>query len=435
MQGILPLVEAFLAFALTMLALSMGVSAILSAWQRIRGWRRQGMQHLVEYFYRNEMHPFLEEIRAEHFKDQAPPADLAPWLNAPGKEMNRRKFVVDMISVPTPAGGKDGEDDADPSADDERDRELSKRGGSRRLLEHLPADEVLGRLRASRLGKALRKHVPWGTERTFEELAERFAVLAKASSEVYARRMRIRSVIVGFLVAFALNVDSVRLLDRYIGNPSLRQEVIAANKDLVGQAENPEQAFEEGKVEQGRAEEALAQAAALSERVADALARVKDDEALAVVREALGVEAQQIEVWSRSFAETAKRAEGLRQASEDTRRVLAGLSESFPVGWDAYPNCFRTTPDPRCQALFADPEAIEAAVSDGEATPAREGGLFSRMGWIIANSVGTWTSWLAGVLLTGLLVGLGTPFWVEMVKNFMRLRGWLRGYRSAQPKA
>lgn len=435
MQGILPLVEAFLAFALTMLALSMGVSAILSAWQRFHGWRREGMRHLVEYFYRNEVHPLLEDIRAEHFTDKELPADLAPWLEAPGKEANRRKFVVDMISVPVPTDENDGVDNADPGAEDKRDAKLQEDHKARRLLEHLPADEVAGRLRASRLGKALRKHVRWGTERTFEDLAERFAVLAKASSEVYARRMRLGSIVAGFVIAFALNVDSVRLLDRYIGNPSLRQEVIAANKDLVSQAENPEQAFEEGKVEQGRAEEALAQAAAVSRRIGDALAKVEDDEALAAVREALGVEVQQIEAWSQSFADTAKQAEDLRQASEDTRRVLAGLSESFPVGWDAYPNCFPTTPDPRCQALFADPEAIKAAVSDGETTPAWNDGFCSRLFWIIGNSAGAWTSWLAGVVLTGLLVGLGTPFWVEMVKNFMRLRGWLRGYRSAQPKA
>ena len=57
MGGFMPLIEGFLAFALTMLALSTAVSALVGVWLRFFRWRAWGFRRSMETIYDHEIEP------------------------------------------------------------------------------------------------------------------------------------------------------------------------------------------------------------------------------------------------------------------------------------------------------------------------------------------------------------------------------------------
>src|SRR5450755_2084966 len=90
MGGFLPLIEAFAAFALTMVALTTAVGAILGIGQRGLRMRAHGLRQLVIYFFRNEIKPRLALLQKA--------GQTLPW-SSPEEALPR--FLVDMTFLPT----------------------------------------------------------------------------------------------------------------------------------------------------------------------------------------------------------------------------------------------------------------------------------------------------------------------------------------------
>jgi hypothetical protein len=80
------------------------------------------------------------------------------------------------------------------------------------------------------------------------------------------------------------------------------------------------------------------------------------------------------------------------------------------LGWNRYPNC-RDRLDPRCRTRAADGAGARAA------------GWFSDL----APRDAHFARWALGILLTAILLGLGSPFWVEVVNSMLRARQLIRG--------
>ena len=62
MGGFLPLLEAFVAFALTMAALTTVVSALVGTWNKLTRARAYGLRMQMVYFHRNELGPTLRRL-------------------------------------------------------------------------------------------------------------------------------------------------------------------------------------------------------------------------------------------------------------------------------------------------------------------------------------------------------------------------------------
>ncbi|CAA7620287.1 hypothetical protein [Magnetospirillum sp. UT-4] len=90
------------------------------------------------------------------------------------------------------------------------------------------------------------------------------------------------------------------------------------------------------------------------------------------------------------------------------RKEMDGMrTQGFPVGWDQYPNCSaKDGTDSRC---------VKAGLRgmDGVLT-------------VAGHDHAVFAKWAVGVLISGLLVGLGAPFWFEVVQRLMQARSGLR---------
>ena len=134
MDGFLPLVEGFLAFALTILALTTAVSALVGTVQRLLRWRPRVLREMVDFFYRNEVQDLIEELgkvaaagnggsggdnadppeassAAGPAKGAQPTDPLAAFLDNPGDAVFRRRFVAHMTLLPAVLLGPNGKPD------------------------------------------------------------------------------------------------------------------------------------------------------------------------------------------------------------------------------------------------------------------------------------------------------------------------------------
>ena len=109
MEGFLPLIEAILAFALTMVALTTAVSVITGVVFRFFRSRAAGLREMMTYFFRNEVIPLLEMIEPPASPDSTVPSkptgdvfDTSPQ----GSYETRIDFLVDMTLLPTVIEGE-----------------------------------------------------------------------------------------------------------------------------------------------------------------------------------------------------------------------------------------------------------------------------------------------------------------------------------------
>ena len=487
MTGFAPLIEGFLAFALTMLALTTGVSAIVGALHHLRRWHARGLRDMVRLLYTRELVPLLNESARDitvdiaggrlvveaaaspvpHMQERlggAAPVESSAVGGTPSQTSRaaisqRAEFIYDMTFMPVPDVVEKLESKGPTYW---RDKLVSaeqlcgwpwystllhpQRAGRRWLtlrysLAALKAEEFRERLGASDLGEQLKKQQAWTARGLagWDELAgylwKRFESIGGASSETFARHSRGWSVAVGFFLAFFLNVDSLDLLNSYLTDPSLRQQVLAQS-DAIQSQRVPAPA--------AGGETTIASAQAALTKTTTQLTRTAEDlsKSLDTITSTLNTEDSQ------RFAKTVQ--DGLRSAIAQAGEVQAGvevlggeaveaeqtirgvtqsLSASFPIGWKRFPNCTAESADLRCRRQR---EASSQA-------PAQAGAAASESRWPL---VATWSrystvlmtasaadpegfnQWVIGVILTGLLLGLGTPFWVQAVSAAFSLRRW-----------
>ncbi|MDD5295806.1 MAG: hypothetical protein PHU46_02735 [Rhodocyclaceae bacterium] len=118
----------------------------------------------------------------------------------------------------------------------------------------------------------------------------------------------------------------------------------------------------------------------------------------------------------------------LDQTKADLAKVSTSLSEyqamGLPIGWNYYPNCLGTGKgDPRCKALNLKDKAGEA--------PGTPCSVMSTLG----QDPGGALMWLFAVLLTGVLIGLGGPFWFDLAMRLSQVRQAFGGNAPAGQSA
>ena len=492
MDGFLPLIEGFLAFALTMLALTTAVSAIVGVLHRLRRRRAQGLRDMVRMLYLTEIRDLLPESYFQQLRQKKSARDAVVkkrrWSGfelkhdhaIDGRLEGRAEFISDMTLMPLPTvvNGLDVDKDYWKVRLESAER-LAGRPWTVKLkhpvrwlrrwrtlrygLETLTDDEFQQRLADSDACRSIREAGSFGGRASWEELEshllKKFQTIGAASSETFARCSRVRSVVVGFLLAFAINVDSIDLLNSYLTDPQLRADVLAQSEDILSPDQQDAVPAEGGKgkgvlsEKRQRLTESTRQLTANAE---DLLARVKtlatelgEDQAADLVAELedrLGTMGQQVTEVESGLGELDLEVTAARDRVQGTVRALTA---SFPVGWTRFPNCTATSPDLRCAGKDFVGQGRARAEKKAEARTAAMAALgkvaqvkvtqlavgLETLAVASGEARADFSQWLAGVLLTGLLLGLGTPFWIQVVNASLKLRRWVSDKGDTQEGA
>lgn len=335
---------ASLAFATTMLALSVVVTSTVETIHRIFRLREKGMDLMLGAFFDAALKPHVErtstvlnsgQLKSTLVADRTSFVDEMTRNRAPGGER--------LLSWGTKGGAKD------------QSGFVSRIWNGRRIAA-LALDDFMGRLGDSAFGEAVagleRDLDPRAVDTVLRDLAHKFDEFGRDTSVYFEARARLLSVIVALVLAWQAYVHPYVLFSTFLKNPAIAESV---NK----MADTVLREYDEAR-----------------KKLDDTLAKV-DTEAPAADH------AAKVQEDERALQSTAK--ETLAKLDTLTR---AGV----PIGWSG----------------------ARLAKSD-----------FGEVGGILVypHLTATGLTTVAWLLLGGLLVGLGGPFWRDLVLSLTNMRG------------
>jgi hypothetical protein len=440
---------AALAFAIIMLVLSMVVSALVETIHRLFGMRERGLYYLLGQFYDHVLKPYASapaspsaapgqtDLRREQEarlllgipEPQTPQNDDEVQRSARRAEEAARTAFQDRMSenrTPVALTASAGPARISyPALDwsphwpagwsgvprwlggllsgiwrwlsaNWRGRGLAslscvglmERLGSHPLSDAIVrnAEGVAGAIPAAGAAMPDANAVPNPVDATLQDIAQKFEAYAKEASIFFERRARTLSIVVAIVVAFLLHVHAVDIFSTFMRDPAVAEAVIA-QKEFV-------KAFEA----KSDAAKKTAQAA-VAPSVAD----------LQAFRRA----AEEAKALEKEYADTIARFKALESQ-------LSGLG--VPIGWTEERKLaaalWPQRKQQKCEKAGERPRYVKAGERCGTGEKP-----------VTLIGFGIPTNWqvLLGLLLGGLLVGLGGPFWYDMVNSLTSIRNIARG--------
>ena len=245
--------------------------------------------------------------------------------------------------------------------------------------EQLSRTEFLSRLARSKVGQRIQTSMAAETDRYVEYIGFRFDELAAAATERVKGTSSVLSLTIGIALAFTCNIDGYRLASHFIDDPQAARLVASKADQVVKTYEAAE----------ARLQQVAEQAA---------------DNALE----------EDLEAAQRSLAEI--------QAQLDELHSLG-----LPFGVEYFPYC-------RYGAL--DDHARYPCKGNGPAEPLDDPSRGAAVSTVSASKLFfEYLLWAFRVAITGILIGLGGPFWYDAVRGLTRTLQMARGRSDAASSA
>lgn len=216
--------DAALAFAITMLILAMVVTTLVETLHRVFGLREKGLAILLGNFY-----------------DRILYARSGGVLRG---DDDRRAFIEMMTVNRGPVGTA-------PMTARNRTLSVNSSTEDRKFLNWIWSGRRLGslslmsfmeRLGGSEYGAQLVTQASIagekGVEWVVKDVAQKFDAFGAEASEYFESRARLLSVIVGFALAFAINVNAISLFETFMRRPDVTKAVIARGDSVTKSYEN-----------------------------------------------------------------------------------------------------------------------------------------------------------------------------------------------------
>lgn len=219
----MPFVDAFLAFALTMLSLATLVTLALELFHQFRGQRTRGLWRMLSVMFEKEILPRIDAALAE-LKEPSDELHAArAGLDAPETQHVVALDILKALTKNPMLETKGGESSW-----------YSSLIGSR-YLKSMTKEELLMRLDDLDIVKLLKK------EGKLSELSKRieetFDTYADLASEAFSRNARIWSFVLGIAIAVVLQVNAVKIFNHYLANPEATSALIGDAKKITERAE------------------------------------------------------------------------------------------------------------------------------------------------------------------------------------------------------
>jgi hypothetical protein len=216
-------ISASLAFAVTMMILSMVSSVLVETIHRLFGMREEGLRLLLGQFFDRVLAP---AVRSQGYEPDSLKGDFLNHMTlnrAPGGLMGNNDSVGNStwkVSI---------EDAPD------HDRSMINRFWSGRRLGKLDAESFMSRLATSDLGDAVHniaENSP-DADLVLGEYARRFAAFGEEARVFFGRRARLLSVVASILVAYGMYVHPMVLFKTYMANPAVAEAVINMRESVI----------------------------------------------------------------------------------------------------------------------------------------------------------------------------------------------------------
>ncbi len=435
----MPLIDSALAFAITMLALSLTCSAFIELVHRAFKMREAGLKYMLEQMFDQVLVKYAKPLADKELGKLGP--DAAKTFQNAYKSV-RESFVTAMTANRAPVGlPADPDLAAAPLKDGSAANGTSKPAfewgniwGGRSITQLTPV-EFMERLGSTEVGKEIKaaaaatgKDVADAeakTDAVLKDIALKFDAFGKDAATYFEGRARFLSVAVAIALAFAIHVDAIDLFKTYLQNPNATASVIAQSQAVTDQMKSAQAAVEASKK--------LAAAAAPDDQKKPA------EPAQPAVPPEPAKTSPDAAPNTASSDNTKKQLEELQQAADkaisDAKKMIKQFTDlGVPFGWS----------DARIAAadmwvLVWTCKQLKDGVTEKHWTlwqeckpnddPAYKGPqLQYRNVWFgIPMTLNIWFC----LLLGGFLIGLGAPFWYDAVTGLANISKTLGGGSGA----
>jgi len=241
---------------------------------------------------------------------------------------------------------------------------------------------------------------------------EEFGSAVSANFKQYAQAW---SIAIGILLAIAANVDGVRIFEAYRADPKLCAAVIEKHENLIEKNKKVQ-------AEINHLNDLLLKEKEITVQISVANQEdPKDERKIKGLQKDLKNIKQQLPKESDIAA-----SQQAVQNAHDQVSYLVALG--IPIGWKFYPNCpFGKSKEEAqwervCKACKDLPKELRDKSSDDA--------LFGLITTIKNDKIG-FLIWLFKVIITGVLIGLGAPFWFDVAKRISMIRKGLKNPNSS----
>jgi len=395
------LIEAALAFAITMLALSLVVSSFVEIIHRIFSMREAGLKYVLGQMFDQVLAKYVAPAITRAVEADATIAAAA--RNARIRELltgARTAFVERMSANRAPMGVTPKATPTDPAAQVAANPRRAFGLWSGRDLAAMTPVEFMERLGSIDVGQAIAEANTAATNAAREagataadavdvvlkDVAQKFEAFGREASVYFEGRARLLSVVVAMALAFLAHVDAVDLFRTYLRDPNARAKVIEQSEVVTAQYKAAKDAADAVK-------KIVPDANVAPPDVKAQVEKIRQD-----WTEAIG----KVDATVKQYADL-----GLPLGWTDERIERAKMSH---WAW--------TCQDPNKK----EGEGLESLWKDCGKNRWR------REIWVqVPKSPAVWFY----LFLGGLLVGLGAPFWYNAVTGLTNIRNAARGTTSA----
>jgi hypothetical protein len=193
----MPILDAALAFALTMLVISTVVTALLNLFRAVAGTRTIVMKQMLEEYYKKELQPVIarEMVRLKGVVNATTEAELKKLAG----EVSTSKLFADV--------------------------DIKK-------LVEASTSEITERLKRSDLGTKLMTDLKTEADTIFTELGKRYEAVGARFTVSFRTNSKWWATVIALGLALVLNIDSIFIMDSYIKDQGLRNAVIAQRDSI-----------------------------------------------------------------------------------------------------------------------------------------------------------------------------------------------------------
>jgi hypothetical protein len=396
----MPLIEAALAFAITMLGLSLVVSSFVEIIHRIFSMREAGLKYMLGQMFDQVLEKYV--VPAAVRTQTTNPALTQAQRNAAVQTINdmRAAFVARMSANRSPMGATPKATPSDPPEKVAGNTKWAFSLWSGRDLATMTPVEFMERLGSIDVGATVEAAnttantaaaaaaalagaaAADATDAVLKNVAQKFDALGKEAGAYFEGRARLLSVVVAIGLALAVHVDAVDLFRTYLRDPNARAKVIEQSQAVTAQF----------KAQQDAAD-------AVKKMVPDANAAPADVKA-------------QVEKLQQDWSAAITGANA---------KVKEYADLGVPLGW---------TDERIGAAVFKDWIWFCPAIRDDQA-PRLWAPDCKQVERTVVLAVPSVPKILFYLLLGGLLIGLGSPFWYDVVTGLTSIRNAVKGGSAA----
>ncbi len=376
------LLEGSIAFALALAGFATICTVLIEILHRVLGMRADGMKKMLEGYFEDVIKPKLSDEQAKAVNKEALMDKLLTntFLNQLGTEKTWWGKLLNPF----------------------HERLLK--------LNSVSTEDFLRRLPDTDLFEQLKKHSPNEAKAMVKYLADKYDQYGAGATDYFKRRAQLLSIFMGVMLALFANIHAVQLFDAFIKNPDLaqRMEAQASNIRQTLESQQPSTVPAPGPIpkvapgpepkagQPGATQGAATQANSATKPIDYAEVKAELDKTIATLK---------------SYQEM-----------------------GLPIGWRYYPNCFgMDIKDTRCDKATkkaTDQTTQEAHKKSDSKTPSC---LIVSLWKTTENDFFGVLLWLFTVVLTGILIGLGGPFWFDLAVRLSQVRQAFTGKPALQP--